>query len=291
MHQPFGNKDQSPPSAEQKSKYLDRGRHSRGDHHRPTGAAGDVGFDRAEREVVADAKVGRVRPPAPGVPIILVARAGYEEVFVSQQAAGLGDEMAADLQTPLSQLFGEQRRLPRITGRGRIRVPAFAIGDRRDERVERRGFLEPGQVHATAHLEADVVRPQLTSTVVLDNPLLEDASLLDNQPQALVADATLVSGIASQVEQNESYVRFRLSNIPQVQEIYPREGCVNIAFRTEFDGDDLALAAALLKKQTLMMPASGYGYGSCDSVMRITFTQPEQQLERGLDALEAVLRR
>lgn len=91
------------------------------------------------------------------------------------------------------------------------------------------------------------------------------------------------------LRQREQYVYKRLAQMSGVQEVYRREGCVNIAFRTQFSGDDLALAKQLIERKTLMMPASGYGYNPEDAVLRLTFTQDMKRIEHGLDSLEAVL--
>ncbi|MEX0649803.1 MAG: pyridoxal phosphate-dependent aminotransferase [Candidatus Andersenbacteria bacterium] len=96
--------------------------------------------------------------------------------------------------------------------------------------------------------------------------------------------------VEASLREKEYYVRERLSVIPEVVEVYPRGGCVNVAFKVDFDGDDLTLAGKLMERKTLMMPASGYGYNPTDNVLRITFTQDLEHIERGLDNLETVLR-
>lgn len=84
----------------------------------------------------------------------------------------------------------------------------------------------------------------------------------------------------------EAYVHRRIREIPGI-EILPSEACINTTIRLPGKGDDLKVAEALMRRGTLIMPCSGYGYLSGDLVFRITFAERLERLEHALDCLIA----
>lgn len=93
----------------------------------------------------------------------------------------------------------------------------------------------------------------------------------------------------SELHQKERYVTERLKSIPRVNQILPRDACINLAFQVDYAGSDMDLARELMREGTLIMPACGYGYDPMETVMRITFAERDNKLEYALDCLEQVL--
>ncbi len=87
----------------------------------------------------------------------------------------------------------------------------------------------------------------------------------------------------------ERYVVERLQSMPRVNQIFPRDACINLAFQVDYSGTDMDLARELMQEGTLIMPACGYGYDPAETVMRITFAERDNKLEHAMDCLNNIL--
>ncbi len=180
---------------------LAQDRYSRGGHHRPITVVGKVGNVGVELEAaVIEVEVGRVRPLPLSAPVVLVARAVYEKVFVGYEAPRLGDEVASHLHATLGQFLREQRRLARVARGERVRRPALAVGDRRDKRVEFRGILQAFQDQPATEFEADVIRSELARAVILESTAVSPVGLSElNQHHLFEQPAVVGAGAVGHV--------------------------------------------------------------------------------------------
>ncbi len=93
-----------------------------------------------------------------------------------------------------------------------------------------------------------------------------------------------------QLIKKEQYILNELKDLPNVQ-ILGREACINITIKikTKYKYKDIDLVTDLVKRGTLIMPCSGYGYNQEDVVLRITFAERWEKIKHAIKLLKDLL--
>jgi aspartate/methionine/tyrosine aminotransferase len=93
----------------------------------------------------------------------------------------------------------------------------------------------------------------------------------------------------NQLLEKEQYILGELQDIPNI-EILSREACINITIKVKTKYKDIDLVSDLVKKGTLIMPCSGYGYHPEDGILRITFAERWEKIMHSIKVLKETLK-
>ncbi len=114
-------------------------------------------------------------------------------------------------------------------------------------------------------------------------------SILDKEKEQLCTKIDPFKDYKKSLIKKRDYIIERLKDVPKVKKIYLPESCVNVIAEIDYPGTDLELSIELMKKGTLVMPTSGYGYNPKDSVLRFTFAERNEKLEHSMEIVKNYL--
>jgi aspartate/methionine/tyrosine aminotransferase len=98
--------------------------------------------------------------------------------------------------------------------------------------------------------------------------------------------AGTLAGLYDDLARKEGYVSERLRSLTAAR-LFPRDASINTTVQFMLGLRDLDMSERLMRRGTLVMPCTGYGYDSSDCVMRITFAERDDKLTHAMDALVA----
>ncbi len=90
------------------------------------------------------------------------------------------------------------------------------------------------------------------------------------------------------LQRKEKYIINALKDIPEI-EFFNRESCINLTMKVNCSLTDKEFSKKLMDKGVLLMPCSGYGYLSEDTVMRFTFAERWGKIEYAIKKIKEVL--
>ena len=126
------------------------------------------------------------------------------------------------------------------------------------------------------------------SSLMGNAPRAPNTAVIDIMDKEL-AGSNFLKQKKEETEEKKNYILSRLKKMKKVKQILEPDACVNITIQVDYPGTDMQLAKELMKKGTLIMPASGYGYNTEDCFLRITFAERLEKLKHSMDALETVI--
>ncbi|MBU0569831.1 pyridoxal phosphate-dependent aminotransferase [Candidatus Micrarchaeota archaeon] len=115
------------------------------------------------------------------------------------------------------------------------------------------------------------------------------AYIMTKEIEKLESGIDFLEDVRRDLLEKEKQVLERLASNSGIKKVFSRDACINLTVQTNFHGTDIELAQKLMKKGTLIMPASGYGYRPEDAVLRITFAERNEKINHALDCLQSVL--
>ena len=126
------------------------------------------------------------------------------------------------------------------------------------------------------------------SSLMGNAPRAPNTAVIDIMEKEL-AGSDFLKHKKEETEKKKEYVLGRLKKMKKIKQIIEPDACVNITVQVDYPKTDMQLAEELMKKGTLIMPASGYGYNTKDCFLRITFAERDEKLKHSMDALEEVI--